>query len=111
MIRDLLAAIVFMSGDPEPPRLQLGDLWPEDGKDADRSGTLMSARKAASPLPDGPQCSHCAGELVRSRVRAYERFLTYFTKTPPLPLPRLPGAPLALKGHTPGVTSIRRARL
>lgn len=84
MTRDFFAAHFFMSGDAEPPRLSLGHLWPEDGKDADRPGVrLMSGRKAESPLPDGPHCSRCAGELVRSRVRAYERFLTYFTKTRP----------------------------
>jgi len=71
-----------MTGDPETPRLQLGDLFPDDGKDGDRPGVpLMSARKTATP--DRPNCSHCAGELVRSRIRVYERFLTYFTKTRP----------------------------
>ena len=84
MIRDRFAATTFMTEDPEPPRLSLAHLWPEDGKDADRTGApLMSPRKAASPVPDSPHCSHCAGELVRSRVRRYERFLTYFTKARP----------------------------
>jgi hypothetical protein len=78
----LFATTAFMTGDPETPRLQLGDLFPDDGKDGDRPGIpLMSARKTATP--DRPNCSHCAGELVRSRIRVYERFLTYFTKTRP----------------------------
>ena len=79
MFRDLFLTTTFMSADPEEPRLQLADLWPEG---ADRPGVpLMSARKTASP--DRPNCSHCAGELVRSRIRVYERFLTYFTKARP----------------------------
>jgi hypothetical protein len=84
MIRDLFALTTFMVADPDPPRLILPNLWPEDEKDADRPVVpLMSARKTSDPLPDRPHCSRCAGELVRSRVRAYERFLTYFTKTRP----------------------------
>ena len=81
MFRDLFITTTFMSGDPEE-RLQLGNLWPEGDKGVDRPIVpLMSARKNATP--DRPTCSHCAGELVRSRIRVYERFLTYFTKTRP----------------------------
>ena len=82
MIRDLFATTAFMSSDPEPPRLELADLFPDERKD--RPGVpLMSARKTASPASDGPHCRRCAGELVRSRIRAYERFLTYFTNARP----------------------------
>jgi len=82
MIRDRFATTTFMSGDSEEPRLQLGNLWPEGDRAADRPAVpLMSARKTASP--DRPSCRHCAGELVRSRIRVYERFLTYFTKARP----------------------------
>jgi hypothetical protein len=82
MIRDRFATTTFMSGEPEEPRLQLGNLWPEGDKGADRPAVpLRSARKTASP--DRPNCSYCAGELVRSRIRFYERFLTYFTKARP----------------------------
>jgi hypothetical protein len=82
MFRDLFVTTTFMSGEAEEPRLQLGDLWPESDKATDRPIVpLMSARRTASP--DRPNCSHCAGELVRSRIRVYERFLIYFTKTRP----------------------------
>jgi hypothetical protein len=85
MSRYLFATAVFMSDEFEPPRLRLADLWPEDApKDSDRSvPPPMSARKAPKPPSDRPQCSLCGGELVRSRVRFYERFLTLFTKTRP----------------------------
>jgi hypothetical protein len=83
MIRDRFATTTFMSGDPEP-RLELADLWPAEDTGADRPGPpLMSARKAANSHPERPLCSRCAGELVRSRIRFYERFLTFFTNTRP----------------------------
>ena len=79
------AATVFMSDELDPPRLRLADLWSdEDRKGSDRrSAPLMAAGKAPKPLSDKPHCSLCAGELVRSRIRFYERFLTIFTKTRP----------------------------
>jgi hypothetical protein len=80
----LSATAVFMSDEFEPPRLRLADLWPDDDrKDSERGAPLMSARKTPKPLSDRPHCSLCAGELVRSRIRFYERFLTIFTKTRP----------------------------
>jgi len=81
----LSASAVFMSDEFEPPRLRLADLWPDDDrKDYERGAPpLMSARKTPKPLSDRPHCSLCAGELVRSRIRFYERFLTIFTKTRP----------------------------
>ena len=81
MSRDPFATTMFMSGEPE---LRLADLWPAGRNGSDRSGApLMSARKAPKHLPDRPHCSHCAGELVRSRIRFYERFLTIFTRARP----------------------------
>jgi hypothetical protein len=81
----LSASAVFMSDEFEPPRLRLGDLWPDDNrKDSDRgSAPLVSAGKAPKPVSGKPHCSLCAGELVRSRVRFYERVLTVFTRTRP----------------------------
>jgi hypothetical protein len=80
--RDLFASTLFMSEEPDPPWLRLGDIWPDDRKDSDlHSPRLMSARRAK--LLDRPQCSVCAGELVRSRIRLYERILTVFTSARP----------------------------
>jgi hypothetical protein len=78
----------FPDGAPTPeepdPRLRLADIWPDDRIDPDRpSARLMSAGKVHKPVSERPQCSYCAGELVRSRMRLYERFLTIFTKRRP----------------------------
>jgi hypothetical protein len=83
MSRDPFASTQFMAEEPDPPWLRLGDIWPDDRKDSDlHSSGLLSARRAKL-LSDRPQCSLCAGELVRSRIRLYERVLTIFTKARP----------------------------
>ena len=81
-IGDLIATTMFTSGEPEPPRLHLAHLWPDDGKDSRTGVPLMSERKPESPS-DRPHCGQCAGELVRSRVRVFERLLTCVTKARP----------------------------
>ena len=83
MIRDLLPRPVFMSTEPEPPRLHLGNLWPDDDKDADSSGVSVTSAWKAAASQDRPLCGRCAGELVRSRLRGYERVVTFFTKARP----------------------------
>jgi hypothetical protein len=66
------------------PRLRLADIWPDDRNDADRpSARLMSAGKVHKPASERLHCSYCAGELVRSRMRLYERFMTIFTNRRP----------------------------
>ena len=81
--RDLFANGASTADDPESPRLAVGNLWPEDPTGAaPPSSRVMSARKHRK-TPGAPHCFYCAGELVRSRLRFYERVLTIFTTRRP----------------------------
>ena len=85
MSRDPLATDTSRRDQPEQPRLQLADLWPDDRPGSDGVSTpLMTARNIPKPA-DRPQCSDCTGDLVRSRLRLYERFLVRFTSARPYP--------------------------
>ena len=83
MSRDPLATDVSTPEPPESLRLQLADLWPDERPGSDGvNAPLMTARNIPNP-PDRPQCADCTGDLVRSRLRLYERVLARFTKARP----------------------------
>jgi hypothetical protein len=82
--RDPFANGAATPGSPESARLPLGNLWPDDPTGAKPpSSRVLSARKHRKAPPGAPHCVYCAGELVRSRMRFYERVLALFTSSRP----------------------------
>jgi hypothetical protein len=82
--RDLFADGAMMDEELGPPRQPLGNLWPDDAKvRRPRDAPPISARKKQKTPAGRQHCLYCAGELVRSRIRLYERVLTLVTRKRP----------------------------
>ena len=67
---------------PEPPRLKLADLWPEEGLGPLAGNPPEGPRKIVKPV-ERQRCELCEGDVMRSRVRFYERLWVMWSKTRP----------------------------
>jgi hypothetical protein len=71
----------------QPPRLKLAEMWPDEGLgpllDSPLPNPATLGRKLATPREDRPHCELCDGDLMRSRVRFYERPWVIWSKTRP----------------------------
>jgi hypothetical protein len=67
---------------PETLRIELAPEWLDewDGRALD---AIVAAKDGAPPAGRILRCGDCAGNLVRSHVRRYERLLTFFLKRKP----------------------------
>ena len=72
-----------MSENEEPPRLKLADMWPEKGLGPISEDSPGEPRRIVKPAVERQRCELCKGDVMRSRVRFYERPWVMWTKTRP----------------------------
>jgi hypothetical protein len=64
---------VSMSDNHEPPRMKLVEMWPQAGLGPFAENPPATRRKIVKPPIERRRCGVCLGEMMRSRVRFYER--------------------------------------
>jgi hypothetical protein len=70
-----------MSEKPEPPRMRLADMSPEEGLGGLVENPPEAPRKVKRA--ERQRCVLCEGDVMRSRVRFYERPWVMWSKTRP----------------------------
>ena len=74
---------VSMPEEKEPPRMRLADMWPEEGLGPLPENPPEGPRKIVRSTAERQRCALCKGEMLRSRVRFYERPWVMWSKTRP----------------------------
>jgi hypothetical protein len=72
-----------MPDNHEPPRMRLADAWPEEGLGPLATNPPDGPRKIVKPTVERQRCVLCEGEMLRSRVRFYERLWVMWSKRRP----------------------------
>ena len=62
-----------MTENEEPPRLELADMWPGEGLGPIAENLPEEPRRIVKPAVERQRCELCKGDVMRSRVRFYER--------------------------------------
>jgi hypothetical protein len=80
---DAGCAVVSLSEKPEPPRMRLADMWPEEGLGALAENPPEAPRRIVKAPAERQPCALCQGDVMRSRVRFYERLWVIWSKMRP----------------------------